>query len=101
MKTHNTVEIPVCNDLVDLSREMIREANLEPSVFVLNSDLEGLVFPVSNFNANFTDKTVPGPFDICNTVLFKIRNNYPFVPGRIGELSVPFLCDTGAAITAI
>ena len=101
LKTYNIIEVPVCNDLVNLSCEMIHEANLEPSVVVLNSDIQAHVFSVSNFNAYCTDKTVPGPSDIRNIVPFKIRNNYPFVSGRIGELSVPFSCDTGAAITAI
>ena len=36
LKTHNTVEVQVCNDLVDFSCEVIHEANPEPIAVVLN-----------------------------------------------------------------
>ena len=44
LKTHNTEEVPVCNDLVDLSCEMIHKANFEQAVAVLNSNLENSFF---------------------------------------------------------
>ena len=44
LKTHNAEEVPVWNDLVDLSCEMIHEANLEQTVVVLNSNLENSFF---------------------------------------------------------
>ena len=45
LNTRNAVEVPVCNDLVDLSCEVNHETNPEPSVVILNSDLKGLSYP--------------------------------------------------------
>ena len=46
-----TIDLSVCNELVDLSCEVNKETNREPSVVVLNSDLEGLSYPVPTTGA--------------------------------------------------
>ena len=35
------------------------------------------------------------------TINLEAHNNCPFIPGKIVNISASFLCDTGAAITAI
>ena len=48
-----TKDVPVCNDLVDLSNEVNKETHKEPSVVVLNPDLEGLSYPVPKKHCAF------------------------------------------------
>ena len=91
-----------CDDLVDLSPCEDKGNEMQNSEIVFNPDLEGLVLPVSNQSDNYTDKPV-AEFPVACTIAvpFEIRNNCPFTSGKICDLSVSFLCDTGAAITAL
>ena len=85
-----TIDVPVCNDLVDLSYEVYEETSKEPSVVVLNSDLEGLSYPVPKTYVH-----------AVNSITFEIRNNCPFLQGQVSGIPTSLLCDTGASVTTI
>ena len=86
----DTIDVPVCNDLVDLSYEVYEETSKEPSVVVLNSDLEGLSYPVPKSSVH-----------AVNSITFEIRNNCPFLQGQVSGIPTSLLCDTGAFVTTI
>ena len=75
---------------------------MQSSKIVFNTDLEGIIFPVSNPTESYPDKPVP-EFPVACTIAvpFETCNNCPFISGRIYDLSLSFLRDTGAAITTV
>ena len=93
-----TIDVPLCNDLVDLSctgsvdlqGEVNKEINKEPSVVVLNPDLEGLPYSV-----------LTNPVHSVNSITFELHNNCPFLQGQISGIPTSLLCDTGASVTTI
>ena len=64
--------------------------NKQISVVVLNSDLEGLLYPVPTTGVHSV-----------NSITFEIRNNCPFLQGQVSGIPTSFLCDTGASVTTI
>ena len=86
----HTIDVPVYNDLVDLSYEVNKETSKEPSVVVLNSDLEGLSYPVPETSVH-----------AVNSITFELCNNCPFVKGQVSGIPSSLLCDTGASVTTI
>ena len=93
-----TIDVPVCNDVVDLScagsvdlqGEVNKEINKEPSVVVLNPDLKGLSYSVPT-----------NPVHSVNSITFELHNNCPFLQGQISGIPTSLLCDTGASVTTI
>ena len=85
-----TKDVPVCNDLVDLSNEVNKEVHNEPSVVVLNPDLKGLAFPVPKSAVHSV-----------NSITFELCNNCPFLQGQVNGIPTSLLCDTGASVTTI
>ncbi len=84
------IDVPVCNDLVDLSYEVKKETSKEPSVVVLNSDLKCLSYPVPETSVH-----------AVNSITFELCNNCPFVQGQVSGIPTSLLCDTGASVTTI
>lgn len=96
---YNAVDVPVCDNLVDLSDNSDKEIEMHDKTFVLNSELEGLVFPVPD---QISDNDFAHSTSVSTiTVHFQTRNNCPFLPGKICDRPLSFLCDTGAAITTV
>ena len=94
------VDVPICDDLVDLS-PCETTSNWVPSTSTsVCKDLEGLVFP-SYPHDEHTDKFTLEGTTCAISVHFEKQNNCPFISGKISDHSVSFLCDTGAAITTI
>ena len=58
----------------------------------MNSDLEGLSYPVPTTGVHSV-----------NSITFdhEIRNNCPFLQGQVSGIPTSFLCDTGASVTTI
>jgi hypothetical protein len=86
----HTIDVPVCNDLVDLSYEVNKETSKEPSVVVLNSDLEGLSHPVPKTSVH-----------AVNSITFEFCNNCSFLQGQVSGIPTSLLCDTGTSVTTI
>jgi hypothetical protein len=64
---YSTIDVPVCDDLVDLSPCEVKGNEMQSSEIVFNTDLEGIIFPVSNPTESYIDKHVPEsliPFQI-------------------------------------
>ena len=62
-----TLMLTVCDDLVDLSPCEVKGNEMQSSEIVFNTDLEGIIFPVSNPTESYIDKHVPEsliPFQI-------------------------------------
>ena len=97
--THNAIYEPICDNLVDLSDNSDKEVEMHYKTLILNTDLEGLVFPVLDqiCDNDFARST---PVSTIN-VHFQTHNNCPFLAGKICDRSLTVLCDTGAAITTI
>ena len=96
-----SVEVSVCDNLVDLSSyaDEAQPTHIRQDPIVLNPDLEGLVFPT--FTTASEDFSSPPQASTTMTINLESHNNCPFIPGKIDNISASFLCDTGAAITAI
>jgi hypothetical protein len=86
----HTIDVPVCNDLVDLSYEVNKETSKERSVVVFNSDLEGLSFPVPKTSVH-----------AVYSITFEFCSNCPFLQGQVSGIPTSLLCDTGASVTTI
>jgi hypothetical protein len=99
---HSTIDVPFCDDLVYLSPCEDNGNAMLSSEIVFNLDLEDLIFSVSNPTESYTNNPVP-EFPVACTIAvpFETRNNFPFISGRICDLSVYFFGDTGVAITTI
>ena len=67
-----------------------------------NGSNESAQNPIINNNNNNTNNPVP-EFPVACTIAvpFETGNNFPFISGRICDISVSFFCDTGVAITTI
>ena len=76
--------------MIDLQGEVNKEINKEPSVVVLNPDLEGLSYSVPT-----------NPVHSVNSITFELRNNCLFLQGQISGTPTSLLCDTGASVTTI
>ena len=96
-----SVEVSVCDNLVDLNSytDEAQPTHIRQEPIVLNPDLEGLVFPT--FTTASEDFSSPPQASTTMTINLESHNNCPFIPGKIDNISASFLCDTGAAITAI
>ena len=93
----NMDDVPVCDDLVDLSgHEHVRKAT--NNNIVVHPDLEGLVLPA---DTSTIVSTVSIERPISNEISFKMRNHSPSIDGKICDLPLTFLCDIGAAISAV
>ena len=67
---------------------------------VLNTDLEGLVFPTFATDGGEAFSSPP-QVSTTMTISLETHNNCPFIPGKIDNILASFLCDTGAAKTAL
>ena len=96
-----SVEASVCDNLVDLNSytDETQPTHIKQDPIVLNPDLEGLVFPTFS-TASEVFSSLP-QVSTTMTINLEPHNNCPFILGKIDNISASFLCDTGAAITAI
>ena len=95
-----SVEVSVCDNLVDLNSytDEAQPTHIRQDPIVLNPDLEGLVF--ATFITASEDFSSPPQASTTMTINLESYNNFPFIPGKIDNISASFLCDTGTAITA-
>ena len=64
---YSTIDVPVCDDLVDLSPCEVKGNEMHSSEIVFNTDPDGIIFPVSYPTESYIDKPVPEsliPFQI-------------------------------------
>ena len=96
-----SVKVSVCDNLVDLNNysDETQPTHIKQESIVLNPDLEGLVF--STFATDDEVFSSPPQVSTTMTINLETHNNCPFIPGKIDNIPASFLCDTGAAITAI
>ena len=96
-----SVEVSVCDNLVDLNNysDEAQPTHVKQDPIVLNTDLEGLVFPT--FATDGEAFSSPPQVSTTMTISFETHSNCPFIPGKIDNILASLLCDTGAAKTAI